>query len=194
MSSIPLSYWSAEGISYIASGIGKPLCSDEITSKYDLLNFARVCIEVNASFTFPSSINVTVLNEDILEDIIVLIEVKYQSRPPSCPTCKVFGHSPLKCPKSNFKWVPKVQPPLNISDTVMYQCDPSGLNAPPKDVTHGPPCNSSVPAAPAPVSTDWVTVKRCQVYKGPYPSYTFYGYIKFLFPYSHPWLPTGIRL
>lgn len=102
LSQIPLSYWSAEGISYIASGIGKPLFTDDITSKFDLLNFARVCIEVNASFPFPSSINVTVLNEETLEDIIVPIEVEYQSRPPSCPTCKVFGHSPLKCPKSNF--------------------------------------------------------------------------------------------
>lgn len=110
LSQIPLSYWSAEGVSYIASGIGKPLFTDDITSKFNLLNFARVCIEVDASFSFPSSINVTVMNEETSEDIIIPIEVEYQSRPPSCPTCKVFGHSPLKCPKSNYMWVPKAQP------------------------------------------------------------------------------------
>lgn len=108
LSHIPLSYWSDEGISYIASAIGKPLFSDEMTTKNDFLNFARVCIEVDASSTFPSTINVVVLNEEKSKKISIPVEVEYQSRPPSCPTCKVFGHSHLKCPKSNFQWVPKV--------------------------------------------------------------------------------------
>lgn len=95
LSQIPLSYWSDEGISYIASAIGKPLFTDEMTSKNDLMNFARVCIEINASYSFPSTIKVVVLNEETSENITVPVDVEYKSRPPSCPTCKIFGHSPL---------------------------------------------------------------------------------------------------
>lgn len=86
LSQIPLSYWSDEGISYIASAIGKPLFTDEMTTKNDFMNFARVCIEVHAGFSFPSSINVVVLNEVKDENITVPVEVEYQSRPPSCPS------------------------------------------------------------------------------------------------------------
>lgn len=140
LSNIPLSYWSADGISYIASGIGKPICADEITSHFELLNFARVCIEVKASFSFPSSLNVTVLNGETLEDSIVPIEVEYQSRPPSCPTCNVFGHSPLKCPKANYQWIPKAK---NVEQTPL----------PPNSSSPGPIANAAA-------ASDWVTVSR----------------------------------
>lgn len=140
LSNIPLSYWSADGISYIASGIGKPICADEITSHFELLNFARVCIEVKASFSFPSSLNVTVLNGETLEDSIVPIEVEYQSRPPSCPTCNVFGHSPLKCPKANYQWIPKAK---NVEQTPL----------PPNSSSPGPIANATA-------ASDWVTVSR----------------------------------
>lgn len=41
------------------------------------------------------------------------VQVEYQSKPLSCSnckTCKTFGHSLYKCPRANFKWVPKVVP------------------------------------------------------------------------------------
>lgn len=66
-----------------------------------------MCVEVNADFSFPSSINVSVFDEEKAENLVVPVMVEYQSKPPSCPVCKVFGHSPLKCPKASFKWVPK---------------------------------------------------------------------------------------
>lgn len=106
-SNVPLSYLTSEGISFLASGIGKPLFSDDLSSNLEPLNFFRVCIEVTTDFSFPSSIDVTVVDEDSSEDSVVSVEVEYQSKPPSCLTCKVFGHSPLKCPNSSFKWVPK---------------------------------------------------------------------------------------
>lgn len=86
LSQIPLSYWSDEGISYIASAIGKPLITDDMTSKNDYMNFARVCIEVKATFSFPSTVNVVILNEELSENTIVPVEVEYQSRPPFLPS------------------------------------------------------------------------------------------------------------
>lgn len=106
LSNIPLSYWSDEGISHITSSIGKPLFTDEITSKHDFWNFSRVCIEVKASFSFPP-IRVATKQDEALEYSFTSVEVEYQSKPPTCPKCLVFGHSPLKCPKASYQWIPK---------------------------------------------------------------------------------------
>lgn len=38
------------------------------------------------------------------------VVVEYHNRPPSCSVCKTFGHSLIKCPNSNFQWVPKATP------------------------------------------------------------------------------------
>lgn len=111
------------------------------------MNFARVCIEVDSKFSFPSSINVVVLNDDN-EEIIDSVSIEYQSRPPSCPSCKVFGHSPLKCPKASFKWVPKVQVP-----------ESSGHVAPLMDGNLAALTKSPLPAV-APVQDEWTKVEK----------------------------------
>ena len=49
---IPLEYWNPEGISYIASFIGKPIHVDRVTSSGRRISFARVCIEVFAEDDF----------------------------------------------------------------------------------------------------------------------------------------------
>lgn len=109
ISNILFSYWTDEGISYLASGIGKPLFADEMTLKLDHIPFAKVCVEVNADFTFPSSLNVVVFDNTPNEDRFVTVLVEYQSRPPSCPSYKVFGHSHIRCPKANYQWVPRAR-------------------------------------------------------------------------------------
>lgn len=165
LSQIPLSYWSDEGISYLASAIGRPLFTDEMTSKHDLMQFARVCIEVQASFSFPSSINVVVLNEETSEDIIVPVSVEYQSRPPSCPSCKVFGHSPLKCPKSNFKWVPRTNAQPESAPKPADGTSAPGplLPTPAPDAVKNPHAGTH--------ANDWVTVSRgAKVGNNPTPS------------------------
>jgi hypothetical protein len=39
----------------------------------------------------------------------VSVDVEYQSKPPLCSSCNVFGHSLIKCPKSKVvqQWIPK---------------------------------------------------------------------------------------
>lgn len=160
LSNIPLSYWSAEGISYIASGIGKPLFTDDMTSKLSLLNYARVCIEIEATFSFPPSISVVVLNDDSSDDIVVPIDVEYQSRPPSCPSCKLFGHSLLKCPKSNLHWIPKVQPTTVVSKTTSSGPCIQPENSPANLVSSADPLDSGCPDGKSSLPNDWVTVSR----------------------------------
>ena len=47
---IPMEYWTPEGLSHIASIIGKPLHVDKLTAVGRRITYARVCIEVDASY------------------------------------------------------------------------------------------------------------------------------------------------
>ncbi|KAL0354300.1 UNVERIFIED_CONTAM: hypothetical protein Sangu_1011300 [Sesamum angustifolium] len=46
---LPVEFWTEEGLSVVASGIGKPLYPDTITKACTRLNFARVCIMLDIS-------------------------------------------------------------------------------------------------------------------------------------------------
>ncbi|MBY3556097.1 DUF4283 domain-containing protein, partial [Modestobacter lapidis] len=102
---VPLTYWSNIGLNYIASSIGRPISVDDTTAKLDPLPFARMCVEVSADFSFPSSIKVAILVDDTIK--YASVGVEYQSKPHVCSSCKVFGHSLTKCPKKAKAWVPK---------------------------------------------------------------------------------------
>lgn len=90
LSNIPFSYLSAEGISLIASGIGKPLFADEMTSSLEPLNFARICIEMSADSTFPDSINANIFDEEYKVLKCIAVDVEYQNRPPCMPYLHLF--------------------------------------------------------------------------------------------------------
>ncbi|KAI9196587.1 hypothetical protein LWI28_025225 [Acer negundo] len=45
----PHEYWNEEGLSHIASAVGKPLYADSLTKSMKRISFARVCIEIDAS-------------------------------------------------------------------------------------------------------------------------------------------------
>lgn len=113
-SNIPLSYWTSNGLSYIASSIGRPIAIDDTTAKLDPLPFARICVEVKADSNFPKSINVAIIGEDGLSYVPVAVD--YQSKPPICSSCKIFGHSTSKCPKVvKQHWVPKASTVVDSS-------------------------------------------------------------------------------
>lgn len=58
---LPSEFWSPEALSYGASGIGKPLCLDAAPSisraDRNLLNFARVCVEISVDDELPESLD-----------------------------------------------------------------------------------------------------------------------------------------
>ncbi|GAV91955.1 DUF4283 domain-containing protein [Cephalotus follicularis] len=88
LSNVPLELWTRPGLSYIASALGVPLCMDAATSAGNRLSFARVCVEMKASSSFPNSFKVR-RRSGILADVFV----QYVWKPSVCSVCKVFDHS-----------------------------------------------------------------------------------------------------
>ncbi|KAK8692611.1 hypothetical protein V6N13_076067 [Hibiscus sabdariffa] len=91
---IPLELFSQTGLGYLASAIGKPLYTDKATVLKQQLEFAKVCVEVEASSTLPSSILVD-LGEGNCVDVDVELELVWA--PPRCSHCHVFGHLNETC-------------------------------------------------------------------------------------------------
>lgn len=89
---IPMEYLTRQGVSYIASALGKPLY---IATTYTFcFDFVKVCVEVS-------------MEDDMMDFITVVgcdgekvrVKVEYLWKPDKCFTCKEFGHSSSKCPK-----------------------------------------------------------------------------------------------
>ncbi|GAV66802.1 DUF4283 domain-containing protein [Cephalotus follicularis] len=100
---IPVQYWTKLGLSYIASVLGKPLHMDANTTKRHALSFARVCIDMEATSTFPDNIVL-----ELQDGTTTNIGVEYPWRPASCTLCKVFDHSNKTYPKAaRREWMPK---------------------------------------------------------------------------------------
>ncbi|GAV58143.1 DUF4283 domain-containing protein/zf-CCHC_4 domain-containing protein, partial [Cephalotus follicularis] len=103
LTKIPVQYWTKLGLSYIASVLGKPLHMDANTTKRHALSFARVCIDMEATSTFPDNIVL-----ELEDGNTTNIGVEYPWRPASCTLCKVFDHSNKTCPKAaRREWMPK---------------------------------------------------------------------------------------
>ncbi|KAL5725828.1 pectinesterase [Ranunculus cassubicifolius] len=103
---IPEELWDDEGFSRVASAIGRPLYADRKTELKTKTDYARICIEVKATSTFPTAIPVVVDKKRVFR-----VSAEYNWRPPRCTHCKVFGHSEDNCPKHKVQqksvWIPK---------------------------------------------------------------------------------------
>ncbi|GAV60147.1 DUF4283 domain-containing protein/zf-CCHC_4 domain-containing protein, partial [Cephalotus follicularis] len=95
LSKILIQYWTKMGLSYIASVLGKPPHMDLSTTNRYALAFARVCIDMAATSSFPNSI---ILELD--DGTTTTIDVEYPWRPASCTLCKVFDHANKTCPRA----------------------------------------------------------------------------------------------
>ncbi|GAV85485.1 DUF4283 domain-containing protein/zf-CCHC_4 domain-containing protein, partial [Cephalotus follicularis] len=104
-SKIPIQYWTKMGLSYIESVLGKPLHMDLSTTNLYALAFARVCIDMAATSSFPNSL---ILELD--DGTTTSIDVEYPWRPASCTLCKVFDHSNKTCPRAvRREWMSKTE-------------------------------------------------------------------------------------
>jgi hypothetical protein len=88
---LPLECWTEAGLSRIASSIGKPIHVDNATAKRQRLDFARVCVEIEAGDELPTEVQVIVNGES------VVVHIEYQWLPSNCTKCKIFGHSTDSC-------------------------------------------------------------------------------------------------
>nr|GEW43737.1 hypothetical protein [Tanacetum cinerariifolium] len=103
---VPVVAYSPDGLSLIASQIGKPVMLDAFTSAmctepWGRIGYARACtlIEVSADKELKKEVTmvVSLLNGEghVKEKMIV----DYDWKPPRCSECKVFGHDTHDCPK-----------------------------------------------------------------------------------------------
>ena len=74
---VPLEYWIAEGLSCLASAVGIPLYADSATEGRRRLNYARVCIEIDASKPIVTEFSVDLFNDAMQVDGTSLISVIY---------------------------------------------------------------------------------------------------------------------
>ncbi|KAL0416381.1 UNVERIFIED_CONTAM: hypothetical protein Slati_3470000 [Sesamum latifolium] len=84
--------WMEDGLSTVASGIGKPLYPDSMTKTCTRLDFARVCVMLDYSSTLPKHLVVVTPMEDGSE-VLCRVDVEYEWIPSKCTTCRALGHS-----------------------------------------------------------------------------------------------------
>jgi hypothetical protein len=101
---VPLQVFSEDGISIIATHLGKPIMLDSYTSvmcidSWGRSSFARCLIEIDSHVALKESITVGVPLLDSLEFTSETIRVEYEWKPPRCDVCLIFGHSDESCPK-----------------------------------------------------------------------------------------------
>ncbi|KAJ4831625.1 hypothetical protein Tsubulata_039956 [Turnera subulata] len=144
---VPLELQTREGLSCIASAVGKPLHMDQDCSK--LLNSSRINVCVEVDFSKPLLREVPVL----LNDEQCCIGVHYPWTPQQCQSCGVWGHHQLACslPKRS-KWVPKTSFAFVTSEHLTVE-------SPPEEVPVVPSSNLAV-GANIPALTSSVSISK----------------------------------
>lgn len=105
---LPMEFWTPTCLSYVASGVGKPLYADKVTEDQKRLGFARVLVEIDINSECPKEIEICRSNGNS-----IIIGVEYPWLPPKCSTCGGFGHATYACANKEKKvWKPKVLQPV----------------------------------------------------------------------------------
>ncbi|KAK1397096.1 hypothetical protein POM88_006959 [Heracleum sosnowskyi] len=106
-SKVPDCYWTSEGLSWLGSVIGVPLCADALTSKLDILPFAKMCVHYKIGDALPDKIEVESLDPTSGAMSIVEVLVHYPVKPLVCTGCHSLGHPISACPSTTRRWVVK---------------------------------------------------------------------------------------
>ncbi|GKC80829.1 RNA-directed DNA polymerase, eukaryota, reverse transcriptase zinc-binding domain protein [Tanacetum coccineum] len=104
MKNIPLEAWTKDGISALASSLGKPIRMDYVTAQActagrGRADFARVLVEFEAKKGFKEHIDILYRSKDNVVIGTKKVEVEYQWKPDICSHCMVFGHKERTCKK-----------------------------------------------------------------------------------------------
>ena len=91
--SIPESMFHVKAISFIASRFGRPLFTDFISAKQRRLDYARVCVELDATKGLCREGKFYKLSGEPY-----FVKPEYEWTPLHCPACQVFGHTKSNCP------------------------------------------------------------------------------------------------
>ncbi|XP_071739495.1 uncharacterized protein [Rutidosis leptorrhynchoides] len=102
---IPLTGYTEDALSKIASKISKPIMLDSYTSTMCIKawghpNYARAMIEISANKDLKKDLTVATSGINGASCTIDTVTVEYEWKPPRCSGCNVFGHGDLHCPKN----------------------------------------------------------------------------------------------
>ncbi|KAL0278082.1 UNVERIFIED_CONTAM: hypothetical protein Sradi_7297500 [Sesamum radiatum] len=104
---LPVELWTSEGLSIVASGVGKPLYPDAITRACTRLDFARVCVMLDISAKLLKHIVIMVPKEDGSE----VAARDCPTTKPKPPPVSVYVQKPTGQPQHRPTDVRKPQPP-----------------------------------------------------------------------------------
>ncbi|GKB39494.1 putative reverse transcriptase domain-containing protein [Tanacetum coccineum] len=126
---VPVTAFSEDGLSVIATKLGTPLMLDSYTSdmclqSWSRSSYARVMIELRDDVELKDTIVVAMpkLNGDGF--YMCIVRVEYEWKPPRCACCKIFDHIHEECPKNPGLGVEK-----NLKKPIQA---PRGFSAGPK--------------------------------------------------------------
>ncbi|KAL2251989.1 UNVERIFIED_CONTAM: hypothetical protein Sindi_2321200 [Sesamum indicum] len=128
---LPVELWTDEGLSTVASGVGKPLYPDAITRACTRLDFARVCVMLDVTSNLPKHIIIMTPDEDGGESPCK-VDVEYEWLPQKCQRCMTMGHSDKECILNKPK---PAKPPIAVY--VPKMGTPQEPTMPKRN--HGPP-------------------------------------------------------
>jgi hypothetical protein len=89
---LPLKCWSPRCLSKIASKLGTPIQSDQLTFSMSRISYARVLVELDLLANLKSSIVINLPNGATLNQLVI-----YEMLPRFCKLCKVHGHNTGTC-------------------------------------------------------------------------------------------------
>ncbi|KAL0295232.1 UNVERIFIED_CONTAM: hypothetical protein Sangu_3202900 [Sesamum angustifolium] len=108
---LPMEYWTEEGLSIVASGVGTPLYSDKITRNCSRLDFARICVMLDYNSTLPK--HLVVISPQLRDgkEVPTRVDIEYEWLPQICKHCCSLGHSVTACPDIKKK---DYNPPVTV--------------------------------------------------------------------------------
>ncbi|KAL2230998.1 UNVERIFIED_CONTAM: hypothetical protein Sindi_1694200 [Sesamum indicum] len=154
---LPVELWTEEGLSTVASGVGKPLYPGVVTRACTRLDFTRVCVMLDVTSNLPKHIIIMTPDEDGGESPCK-VDVEYEWLPQKCKSCMKLGHSakesvlnkPKQAKPPIAVYVPKVGTPQEPERSKNNPNEDGDTTSIPTRPPHVPNRNKSRPP-PAPV-------------------------------------------
>ncbi|XP_058753527.1 uncharacterized protein LOC131626708 [Vicia villosa] len=87
LSNLPLHLWGSKSISKITSAVGRPITTDECTTRKLRISYARVLVEVDITKPVKESVTIQGHNGKEWEQ-----KIEYEWRSKYCQTCLKIGH------------------------------------------------------------------------------------------------------